>query len=813
MNLEHLIYSLVRLFERLGVPYFITGSVAAMTYGESRFTNDVDILADLREEHVDAFYAAFPPPDYYLSAEAVRTAILSRRQFKLLHITEGVKAVIIISRHSEFDQSRFDRRRPERVGSEGNAMLASPEDVIIKKLEYYREGQSEKHLRDIAGILQTCPYPIDHVYIEYWAASLKVLDIWQILLQRLQASEQDDIHAEDSFVFPCLPPGFSSEREDNRMSDRIAIVCPSCSGRFAVSDESKLGKKIRCPKCSEIFIASASKSSSSKPATKAVRKPSDDEEFDDGDEGPEDDFEAERKPLRKKSDGGKRKGKRRAGRGSSNTQIPLIIGGSIAAVALIAVGLFFAFRGKGEPLTGQNVQPQPGAASILGNDPGAATNAPIANSTNPGAPAEVSESAGKRSTEPFDVKAFLATRTAAADNAAPDYLLALADLHSSMDYVHTPEEWQKRLPSVQALQKAIEQTADIDRLRSGAIPIADVEPVLVLARPTIDKFTQAQNKTNCVFDTDLHIGSIPPYILSVRSFGRMCIVELFAARQKGDFAAAHQTLKRALRLSRDLRPKGTLITQLTATALETLISSTICDLTLSQPGLTVENCDQLIELLTEHWRKRLDILQEAIRIEYILTQNTLIDIQSHRLSLAKLVQFVGNGQGALEITSQQLIQTNWDAERSACDEVYAAALRHANDSLRTLKTGWAKTKDGQNLPNPSNLLGLLTSTIKDGFIASWKEKTRLAAVIALVALRRYQLTHNGAAPPDLDTAILAARVSIFLRDGFNDGNLGFSVVNGKPVVYSVGFDLVDSGGKIDSGGDKKNGDIIFRIKE
>ena len=156
MGPDDLLYALIDFFDRIGVPYFVTGSIAAMAYGEPRFTNDVDIVADLHPRDVDALMAAFPPPDFYLSRPAVLEAIRTRHQFNLLHITEGVKADIILPQQSEYDQLRFARREPVPVGSRGEAILASPENVILKKLEYYREGGSEKHLRDIVGILKTC---------------------------------------------------------------------------------------------------------------------------------------------------------------------------------------------------------------------------------------------------------------------------------------------------------------------------------------------------------------------------------------------------------------------------------------------------------------------------------------------------------------------------------------------------------------------------------------------------------------------------------------------------------------------------------
>jgi len=50
MGLDDLLYALVAVFERLNVRYFVTGSVATMTYGEPRFTNAVDMIIERLDE-------------------------------------------------------------------------------------------------------------------------------------------------------------------------------------------------------------------------------------------------------------------------------------------------------------------------------------------------------------------------------------------------------------------------------------------------------------------------------------------------------------------------------------------------------------------------------------------------------------------------------------------------------------------------------------------------------------------------------------------------------------------------------------------
>jgi hypothetical protein len=73
----------------------------------------------------------------------------------------------------------------QRVGEGLEFRFSSPEDVILKKLEFYREGGSEKHLRDIAGVLKVQGDKIDRRYIAGWASRLGVADIWEEIFRRL----------------------------------------------------------------------------------------------------------------------------------------------------------------------------------------------------------------------------------------------------------------------------------------------------------------------------------------------------------------------------------------------------------------------------------------------------------------------------------------------------------------------------------------------------------------------------------------------------------------------------------------------------
>ncbi len=186
MELYELLQKVVKTCEDLGIPYLVTGSIAAMAYGEPRFTNDIDIVAGIRPDHIPLFLAAFPQEEFYLNEDAIRDAIERHSQFNIIHPVSGLKVDVIVRKPTPFDESRFQRAQRIRPTESYEAVFAAPEDVIIKKLEFYLEGGSEKHLRDIASMLKISAGRIDEAYVTEWADRLGVRHIWDVIQQRLK---------------------------------------------------------------------------------------------------------------------------------------------------------------------------------------------------------------------------------------------------------------------------------------------------------------------------------------------------------------------------------------------------------------------------------------------------------------------------------------------------------------------------------------------------------------------------------------------------------------------------------------------------
>ena len=188
MNQRELLAYVVATFDRLAIPHMVVGSFASYAYGEPRFTQDIDIVLDLSADGVPAFCEAFPSPEFYLSEPAVRDAVHTRFQFNILHPTSGNKIDCIFPAANEWARTQLSRRQRLELLDGVEAYVAGPEDVILGKLWYYSDGQSEKHLRDIAGILRRLGSRVDRADVTRWSEKLGYTATWNEILKKVDAT-------------------------------------------------------------------------------------------------------------------------------------------------------------------------------------------------------------------------------------------------------------------------------------------------------------------------------------------------------------------------------------------------------------------------------------------------------------------------------------------------------------------------------------------------------------------------------------------------------------------------------------------------
>ncbi len=160
----------VRPLNRAGIRYVVSGSVAAIFYGEPRLTHDVDFVVFLNANDIQRLIEVFPAGDFYLPPIATMLAETAREHhghFNLIHRDTGFKADFYPAGHDELNPLAFRGKRAVEFEGE-NVMLAPPEYVILRKLEYYREGRAEKHLRDIRAMLSVSGEQLDRSVLNEW---------------------------------------------------------------------------------------------------------------------------------------------------------------------------------------------------------------------------------------------------------------------------------------------------------------------------------------------------------------------------------------------------------------------------------------------------------------------------------------------------------------------------------------------------------------------------------------------------------------------------------------------------------------------
>jgi hypothetical protein len=175
----------VQVLETLAIPYMIVGSFASSVHGEPRMTQDIDIVIDPTGSQLEELCAAFGSDEYYVSRDAARQALARRDQFNVIHPDSGNKIDFMLARSDPWGREQVARRALEPILPDRQAYVARPEDVILAKLLYYQEGGSEKHLRDIAGVLKHGGTGVDRSYVQRWADQLGVRTEWDAVLRRV----------------------------------------------------------------------------------------------------------------------------------------------------------------------------------------------------------------------------------------------------------------------------------------------------------------------------------------------------------------------------------------------------------------------------------------------------------------------------------------------------------------------------------------------------------------------------------------------------------------------------------------------------
>lgn len=178
MSLTAFLQKVVELLDEAGIPYMLTGSLAAAYYAVPRATQDIDVVIETEEHGIERLVQGLLETGWYVDGDAALEAWRNQGQFNAIEPESGWKADFIVRKERSYSQEEFRRR--ERISMLGVELdVASLEDVVITKLEWSRLGDSALQRRDVVQLLERTWSRLDHPYLDRWITELGLESEWQ----------------------------------------------------------------------------------------------------------------------------------------------------------------------------------------------------------------------------------------------------------------------------------------------------------------------------------------------------------------------------------------------------------------------------------------------------------------------------------------------------------------------------------------------------------------------------------------------------------------------------------------------------------
>ncbi len=448
---------------------------------------------------------------------------------------------------------------------------------------------------------------------------------------------------------------------------------------------------------------------------------------------------------------------------------------------------------------------------------------------------------------PFDVDAYFKLPPPG-ENAAPLYLDALFEFSDLVAPCFPPDQ-RGRAAAAKQREARLKALYDSWNKDDASVSLQQIQDLLTEFHEGFAKIATAQKRAQCVFATGITYESKLPHGQAILPVVRLLNLKTYLDLGRGDIDQAINNHKIVLQLSRDVRPRGPCIMQVVSIAIEDVISRSMTKRVLNDPGITVAQCDRLLGIWNAHEAAALDPWDTGIKGEYIAMRNSLhifetgvglaadeagnvIQTPSSKRAVAEYMNRL-TGAGRVprdekwkkedkEVTVplyikmiQDYTPANFQDDHETIEEFAKTLLplKSATPQARERGTdGFVQRRFLQHRPGTSPfLLNNMVPPLDNFSLACANDALYTRAAKCRIAIRRWQLTHNGA-NSDLATMCKAAGMTDVPIDPYSGKALKLAVVAGEPVVYSVGKDEQDDKGLKDADlGRKPAGDYLFPL--
>jgi len=181
---SEVIARVVAALTKANVSYMLTGSLASSLHGTPRSTQDIDVVIAPDRPGLERLMARFPEADFCVSRDAAMQAFRQTSLFNVIELASGWKIDFILRKARDFSRVEFERRMAaDALGI--SIYVATPEDVILAKLEWAKRSESERQIEDAGGVLRVQGDRLERGYLARWVGELGLEAQWDAAVRRL----------------------------------------------------------------------------------------------------------------------------------------------------------------------------------------------------------------------------------------------------------------------------------------------------------------------------------------------------------------------------------------------------------------------------------------------------------------------------------------------------------------------------------------------------------------------------------------------------------------------------------------------------
>lgn len=174
---QHLLLQIIEILNNLNISYLVSGGMAVLVWGRPRFTADIDVIIELYQKDIAKLEEALKNLSAagYIDRNMMEEALKIKGEFNFIDGDSGIKVDFWVLKNDDFDRSRLLRRQSKMLLGK-NIFVSSAEDLILIKLQWYKNSKSSRHLEDVESIFKISGEALDRDYLKKWARKLKIED-------------------------------------------------------------------------------------------------------------------------------------------------------------------------------------------------------------------------------------------------------------------------------------------------------------------------------------------------------------------------------------------------------------------------------------------------------------------------------------------------------------------------------------------------------------------------------------------------------------------------------------------------------------